>query len=116
MEVFSFSVTAWDTEITLQYPRGLMSQSFARRFQTTVISERDWLTLATIVLFEAIVALAAHLDSGVVKMKCQSFDSNACWQKSGENVANSNDGRSEKASFRENREGGRESTWLNHRF
>lgn len=56
---------------------------FHIHFASTADVRRDRFTVLTIVPFERFFAIAACLNYDVMKMKCQSSDLDAWWQKAG---------------------------------
>lgn len=58
-------------------PTFLMTDDFKTRWCVSAVASRLW----SIGLFEMILAIAARLHSGVLKMELQYFDINACWKR-----------------------------------
>lgn len=72
--IFFYGVKARDLERILSYQRQWKGISSARHLKALIMSERGWFLLATIVLLDIVVAIAAILEFGVVKMERQPPD------------------------------------------
>lgn len=81
LEIWSSEEKAWDDERMLSYHRERTGLFFNRLFRALLVFKGALVAFAIILVFEAIVAIAAFLHSEEMKMECQFSDLNEFWQR-----------------------------------